>query len=114
MSRIGNLPITIPSGVSIHVDDKSHEVTIKGPRGELKQIMDPSITLEWENDILHVRRQTEQKRHKALHGLYRSLVANMVKGVSEGFTTIQELVGTGYKAQATNQVLTLSLGYSPI
>ncbi|MDD2622611.1 MAG: 50S ribosomal protein L6 [Bacteroidales bacterium] len=112
MSRIGNLPITIPSGVSIHVDDKSHEVTIKGPRGELKQIMDPSITLEWENDILHVRRQTEQKRHKALHGLYRSLVANMVKGVSEGFTTIQELVGTGYKAQATNQVLTLSLGYS--
>lgn len=112
MSRIGKLPITIPNGVSIHVNDKTNEVTVKGPKGELKQSVDTCISFEITNDVLTLKRQSEQKRHKALHGLYRSLLANMVKGVSEGFTTSQELVGTGYKAQAADQLLTLSLGYS--
>jgi len=112
MSRIGKLPITIPAGVSINVDDKTNEVTVKGPKGELKQWVDTCISFEINDNVLNLKRQTEQKRHKAMHGLYRSLLANMVKGVSEGFTTTQELVGTGYKAQATDQLLTLSLGYS--
>lgn len=112
MSRIGKLPIAIPKGVTINIDEKINEVTVKGPLGEIKQKIDPSITIEINDDILHLLRHTEQKRHKAMHGLYRALLSNMVKGVSEGFTIVQELVGTGYKAQATDQLLNLSLGYS--
>jgi large subunit ribosomal protein L6 len=112
MSRIGKLPITMPKSVSVSIDTKTNIVTVKGPLGELKQAMDPCITLEEESGSIHLKRYTEQKRHKAMHGLYRALIANMVKGVSEGFTIVQELVGTGYKAQATGQLLDLSLGYS--
>jgi large subunit ribosomal protein L6 len=112
MSRIGKLPITLPEGVTINMDEKKGIVTVKGKRGELSQAIDPVITLKVDSGILHVERHTEQKRHKALHGLYRALLANMVKGVSEGFTVIQELVGTGYKVQATGQLLDMSLGYS--
>ncbi|MBO4582168.1 MAG: 50S ribosomal protein L6 [Bacteroidales bacterium] len=112
MSRIGKLPISLPSGVSVNVDDKTHVVTVKGQKGELTQYVDPCITLSIEDGVLHVERHTEQKRHRAMHGLYRALLANMVKGVSEGFTVVQQLVGTGYKAQATGQLLELSLGYS--
>lgn len=112
MSRIGKLPIAIPNGVSINIDSKINEITVKGPLGEIKQKVDSCITIEMEENIMHLKRQTEQKRHKAMHGLYRSLLANMVKGVSEGFTIVQELVGTGYKVQATDQILNLSLGYS--
>ncbi|NLJ82382.1 MAG: 50S ribosomal protein L6 [Bacteroidales bacterium] len=111
MSRIGKLPITIPQGVNINVS-KTNEVTVKGPLGELKQQVDPCITLEIEDNTLNLKRQTEEKNHKAMHGLYRSLLANMVTGVSEGFTIVQELVGTGYRAQAIGQTLTLTLGYS--
>lgn len=112
MSRIGKLPITIPSGVTITLDEKSHEVTVKGKLGELKQYVDPCISLNQEDGVLHLVCADNQKRHNAMHGLYRALLANMVKGVSEGFTITQELVGTGYKAQATGQQLDLSLGYS--
>ncbi|MDR1879016.1 MAG: 50S ribosomal protein L6 [Bacteroidales bacterium] len=112
MSRIGKLPIALPDGVSIAMDEKKGIVTVKGQRGELCQTIDPAITLEVEGNTLCVKRHTEQKRHRALHGLYRALLANMVKGVSDGFTVVQELVGTGYKAQATGQLLDLSLGYS--
>lgn len=112
MSRIGKLPITIPSGVTVNVDEKSHEVTVKGKLGELKQYVDPCISLNQEDGVLHLVCSDNQKRHNAMHGLYRALLANMVKGVSEGFTITQELVGTGYKAQATGQQLDLSLGYS--
>jgi large subunit ribosomal protein L6 len=112
MSRIGKLPITLPEGVTINMDEKKGVVTVKGKRGELYQTIDPAITLKVENGILYMERHTEQKRHRALHGLYRALLANMVKGVNEGFTIVQELVGTGYKAQAVGQVLDLSLGYS--
>lgn len=111
MSRIGKMPITIPSGVQITISDKNL-VTVKGPKGQLTQQVDPDIILEVEDTTLHVKRPTEQKRHKAMHGLYRSLIFNMMHGVSEGFTVNQELVGVGYKATVTNQVLELSLGYS--
>lgn len=111
MSRIGKLPIQIPSGVQINVSDKNI-VTIKGALGELKQTVDPSITFKVDGNILTVERHSEDKRHKALHGLYRSLINNMVIGVSTGFKITQELVGVGYKASNNGQLLELTLGYS--
>jgi len=111
MSRIGKLPITIPSGVTIKISDKNL-VTVKGSKGELTQQVDPDIIVKVEENTLLVQRPTEQQRHRSMHGLYRSLLFNMVTGVSEGFTVNQELVGVGYKATATGQVLELSLGYS--
>ena len=111
MSRIGKMPITIPSGVQITISDKNL-VTVKGPKGQLTQQVDPDIILEVADSTLTVKRPTEQKRHKAMHGLYRSLLFNMIHGVSEGFTVNQELVGVGYKATVTEQILELSLGYS--
>jgi large subunit ribosomal protein L6 len=110
MSRIGKLPITIPAGVEINA--AAGKITVKGKRGSLTQEMSPDITVNVENGILHVVRPTDQKRHKALHGLYRALIANMVKGVSEGYKTEQELVGVGYRANMKGQLLELSLGYS--
>ncbi|HPT13769.1 MAG TPA: 50S ribosomal protein L6 [Bacteroidales bacterium] len=111
MSRIGKLPITVPAGVQITISDKNL-VTVKGKLGELNQQVDPDITVKVENGHMLVERPTDQKRHRSMHGLYRSLLANMVKGVSEGFKVEQELVGVGYKAVATGQILELSLGYS--
>jgi large subunit ribosomal protein L6 len=111
MSRIGKLPIAIPSGVKISVSD-TNLVTIKGSKGELSQQVDPDIIIKVDDNQLLVQRPTDQMRHRALHGLYRSLLSNMVVGVSDGFTIVQELVGVGYKAAATGQILELSLGYS--
>jgi len=111
MSRIGKLPIAVPSGVTITVSDKNL-VTVKGSRGELKQQVDPDIIVKVENGQMLVQRPTDQQRHRSMHGLYRSLLFNMVKGVSEGFTVNQELVGVGYKATVVGQLLELSLGYS--
>jgi len=111
MSRIGKLPIALPKGVEIVVN-KNNVVTVKGPLGELSQAVDPAITLQVEGDVLTLVRSTEQQRHRAMHGLYRALVHNMVKGVSEGFTIIQEVVGVGFKATANGQILDLALGYS--
>lgn len=111
MSRIGKMPIAIPSGVQITISDKNL-VTVKGKRGELVQQVDPDIIVKIENNELLVQRPTDQKRHRSMHGLYRSLLANMVHGVSEGFKVEQELVGVGYKATVTGQVLEMSLGYS--
>ncbi len=110
MSRIGKAPINVPEGVSITVDKQT--VSVKGPKGELTQQIDPDITCKVEDGVLTVERPTEQKRHKALHGLYRSLVNNMVEGVSNGFKKEMELVGVGYKAAVQNNVLELNLGYS--
>jgi large subunit ribosomal protein L6 len=112
MSRIGKLPIEIPAGVTISRDEKSSVVTVKGPLGELKQYIHPDITTEVEDGKLTLKRPTEQKRHRALHGLYRALLNNMVTGVYKGFEIKQEVVGVGYRAQATGQQLDLSLGYS--
>ena len=113
MSRIGKLPIQLPKGVEVKVSEQN-VVTVKGPLGTLVQTVDPAITvnIKAEENIITIERPTDQNRHRALHGLYRSLVFNMVKGVSEGFTTVQEIIGFGYKAVATGQLLELSLGYS--
>jgi len=111
MSRIGKLPIPLPKGVSINVSDKN-VITVKGPLGELRQAMDTAITTEVKDNNLIVKRATEQQRHKALHGLYRSLLNNMITGVSSGYKITQELVGVGYKVSSTGQILELTLGYS--
>jgi large subunit ribosomal protein L6 len=111
MSRIGILPVDIPAGVSIEVD-KDNLVTVKGPKGELTQQVDKNITVKVEDAKVTVSRSTEQKDHKAKHGLYRSLISNMVKGVSEGYTIKQELVGVGYRAEVKNGILELALGFS--
>jgi large subunit ribosomal protein L6 len=111
MSRIGKLPIPLPKGVSINVTDKN-VITVKGPLGELRQAMDTAITTEVKDNSLIVKRATEQQRHRALHGLYRSLLNNMITGVSTGYKIVQELVGVGYKVTSTGQVLELALGYS--
>lgn len=110
MSRIGKAPITLPSGVTLKVEKSS--VVVKGPKGELVQEIHPDITLKVEGETISFERPTEQKRHKAMHGLYRSLVNNAVVGVSEGFKKELELVGVGYKASNQGNVLELSLGYS--
>jgi large subunit ribosomal protein L6 len=111
MSRIGKLPIKLPQGVTLTVTP-DNSVTVKGPKGELSQAIDPDIKVEINNDEVVVTRPTEQKRHKSLHGLYRSLINNMVLGVSDGYKIEMEVVGVGYKAEAKGQVLELSLGYS--
>ncbi len=112
MSRIGILPIDLPAGVSIEVNS-DNLVTVKGPKGELQQQVDKNITVKVEENQISVSRSSEEKDHKAKHGLYRSLMNNMVKGVSEGYTIKQELVGVGYRADVKgNNRLELSLGYS--
>lgn len=111
MSRIGKLPITVPSGVQVDIS-KDNLVTVKGNLGELSQPVHPDLKVELDGGVLTVSRPTDERQHRSMHGLYRSLLANMVKGVSEGFTIKQELVGVGYKALATGQTLELALGYS--
>jgi large subunit ribosomal protein L6 len=110
MSRIGNAPIEVPQGVEVQVEKGL--VTVKGPKGELTQDIDTAITVEVDGNVINVKRHTEQKDHKAKHGLYRSLVNNMVEGVSKGYKTQQELVGVGYRASNQGQKLDLLLGYS--
>ena len=112
MSRIGKQPISLPKGVTFSFSKENHTVTVKGPKGELKQVIDPDFTVKQNDAELLVERPTEQKRHKAMHGLYRSLIANMIEGVSNGYKAQLELVGVGYKASAQSNVLELSLGYS--
>lgn len=111
MSRIGRLPIDLPAGVSISVNDKN-VVVVKGPKGELSRAVDTDITVKVENNQAIVLRPTDSKRHKALHGLYRALVNNMVNGVANGFKLQQELIGVGYRANANGQLLELALGFS--
>lgn len=111
MSRIGKLPISVPSGVDISVS-KGNVVTVKGPKGELKQQIDADLGVGIEDGVLTVTRPTNQKRHRAMHGLYRSLISNMVEGVSNGYTKTLELVGVGYRASNTGNLLELALGYS--
>jgi len=111
MSRIGKLPISIPAGVTISVA-ANNVVSVKGPKGTLTQQVDPDMIIKVEGSEAQVDRPSEQKRHKAMHGLYRSIISNMVKGVSEGFTLQQELVGVGYKATNQGQLLDLAIGFS--
>ena len=111
MSRIGKNPIPLTKGVTVTVS-KDNVVTVKGPKGELSQTIDRDLKVEFNEDSVTVTRPTEQIRHKALHGLSRSLLFNMVHGVSEGYTKTLELVGVGYKASNQGNLLDLSLGYS--
>ena len=111
MSRIGKLPIEIPAGVTVTVSDQN-VVTVKGTKGELTQDVDKDMKINIDGNVLTIERPSDQKNHKSLHGLYRALINNMIVGVSEGYKTIQELVGVGYKASHSGQLLELSLGYS--
>lgn len=112
MSRIGRLPITVPAGVEVKVDE-NNTVTVKGPKGTLTQEVNPAITLKQEGNILTLERPSDAKPHKAMHGLYRSLVHNMVVGVTDGFSKTLELVGTGYRAQTEGgKKLTINIGFS--
>ena len=111
MSRIGKKIIDIPAGVTVSVD-KANQVTVKGPKGELKQAIDRDITVDVKDNTITFSRPSDQIRHRALHGLYRSLINNMVVGVTEGFKKDLELVGVGYKASNQGNILDLSLGYS--
>ena len=111
MSRIGKAPITVPSGVTITVG-KDNVVTVKGPKGQLQEAIDRDIKVDVADGTINITRPTDQIRHRALHGLSRALVANMVKGVTEGYTKKLELIGVGFKAANTGNVLDLALGYS--
>ena len=112
MSRIGKLPINVPAGVTVTVDE-NNIVTVKGPKGTLTQEVNRDITIKQENGVLTVERPSDAKPHKAMHGLYRSLVKNMVDGVSEGFKKTLVLVGTGYRAAAEGgKKLTINIGFS--
>jgi large subunit ribosomal protein L6 len=111
MSRIGNLPVSIPSGVTVNVAD-DNTVNLKGPLGELSVNIDKEMIVEVEDNTLNVKRPTDSKKHKSLHGLYRALISNAVLGVSEGYKKELELVGVGYRAEADGQRLTLSVGLS--
>lgn len=111
MSRVGKSPISIPSGVTIDIS-KSNMVTVKGSNGELMQQVDQDLDLVIEDGVLTLKRPTEQKRHKAMHGLYRALIQNMVVGVTEGYTKELELVGVGYRVSNTGNLVEFTLGYS--
>lgn len=112
MSRIGRLPITVPAGVTVTVDS-DNLVTVKGPKGTLSQQVNSAIAVKQEGNVLTLERPTDSKPHKAMHGLYRALVHNMVVGVTDGFAKTLELVGTGYRAQAEGgKKLTINIGFS--
>lgn len=111
MSRIGKAPINLPSGITIDVS-KGNLVTVKGPKGELQQQIDPDLGVGIEDGVLTVTRPTDSKRHRSVHGLYRSLISNMVVGVTEGYKLELEVIGVGYRAENKGQLLILTVGYS--
>lgn len=110
MSRIGRMPIPVPSGVTIKIDGSL--VSVKGPKGELSREIPKAITVEEKDGVLHVTRPSDEKEHRALHGLSRTLVANMVTGVTQGFTKTLEIAGVGYRAAKSGSKLALTLGFS--
>lgn len=111
MSRIGKLPVNLPSGVTVTVSD-DNVVKVKGPNGELSQKVDPDIKVTVEGNVLKVTRPTDQPRHRSMHGLYRALIQNMVTGVSEGYSIKQELVGVGFRVEVKDQIVIFNLGFS--
>jgi large subunit ribosomal protein L6 len=111
MSRIGKQPVVVPNGVTVTVGS-DNVVTVKGPKGELKESIDRDIKIEVKDGQVNLTRPTDQIRHRAMHGLYRSLVSNLVKGVTEGYVRKLELIGVGFKASNQGNVLDLALGYS--
>jgi large subunit ribosomal protein L6 len=111
MSRIGKLPISLPTKVEISVAS-DNTITVKGPKGALSQKVDADISMAVEDGKLLVTRPTDQKRHRAMHGLYRALISNMVVGVSEGYTREMEVIGVGYRVENQGNLITLTIGYS--
>ena len=111
MSRIGRAPITIPAGVEVKVDDNNH-ITVKGPKGTLERTLVPSMSVEIEGNVLHVKRPDDTKENRSLHGLTRTLVDNMVKGVTVGFEKKLEINGVGYRATKEGKNLVMNIGYS--
>jgi large subunit ribosomal protein L6 len=111
MSRIGKMPISLPEKVEIEVG-KGNVIKVKGPKGELYQQVDQDIEVAVEDGVIQINRPTDQKRHRAMHGLYRALIANMVEGVSDGFTKVMEVVGVGYRVSNTGNLVELTLGFS--
>jgi len=111
MSRIGLKPVTVPAGVEVKIDEKN-VVTVKGPKGQLTQAIDPSMKIEINEGILTVSRPTENKKHKSLHGLSRTLINNMIIGVTDGYEKKMEIVGVGYRAAKQGKKLVLNLGFS--
>ena len=111
MSRIGKAPVAVPNGVTVTLKD-GNTITVKGPKGELTRTLPPAMTIAQENGHVTVTRPSDEESHKALHGLTRTLIANMVEGVTKGFTKNLELVGVGYKAEVRPYGLQLALGYS--
>jgi len=111
MSRVGKVPVTIPAGVEVNISEDNF-VTVKGPMGELSEQISPKITIKIEEGVLYVTRSDDQKESRSLHGLSRTLIGNMVTGVSEGFVRKLEIVGVGYKADKQGKKLILNLGYS--
>ncbi len=111
MSRIGNKPVQLPNGITVTVSN-DNIITVKGPKGELKQAIDRDIKVEVKDGRVEFSRPTDQIRHRALHGLYRALLANMVKGVTDGYKKQLELIGVGFKASSQGNLLDLALGYS--
>jgi len=111
MSRVGKSPISIPAGVEVNIAS-NNVITVKGPKGTLSEKIDRDMVVEVENGVMTITRPTEQKRHRALHGLYRSLLNNMVQGVSVGFTKELDVIGVGFRASNQGQILELAVGYS--
>lgn len=111
MSRVGKMPITIPSGVTVNVSD-DNMITVKGPKGEMKKAMNKSIDISVEDGTISVKRSSDDKEYRALHGLTRALINNMVLGVTSGFQKTLDLVGVGYRAQLQGKKIVLNLGYS--
>ena len=111
MSRIGVLPVNIPEGVEVSVNDKN-EVLVKGPKGEISRVFEPSISIEVKEGQVLLSRASDSKKHKSLHGLSRALIAGMVEGVSQGYTIQLEFDGVGYRAEAKGQILEMSVGFS--
>lgn len=111
MSRVGKSPISIPAGVEVNIAS-NNVITVKGPKGTLSEKIDRDMVVELENGVLTITRPTEQKRHRALHGLYRALLNNMVVGVSQGFTKELDVIGVGFRASNQGQILELAVGYS--
>ena len=111
MSRIGKMPVNLPKGVTANVAS-NNMVTVKGPKGELKLKVDPDMKVAINDGVITVDRPSENKRHKAMHGLYRALLSNMVIGTTDGYKTVMEMVGVGYRATVTGQLLELSVGFT--
>jgi large subunit ribosomal protein L6 len=110
MSRIGKQPIPLPDKVEVNI--RGSQVTVKGPKGELTRSFDPDLSIRLEDGVLTIERPTDHRHHRALHGLTRALLANMVNGVSEGYSKVLEIVGTGYRAELQGETLILHVGYS--